>query len=317
MFLSLAAGTGTSWAQGTTGYDMLRLQTLPRGSSLGGAVAADAGSVESVFYNPAGLATLPQRTAGAAYMNYLLDVNSGHLIYADPRADWGVWGVSVIYTNYGDFDGRDNNAVALGEFTASDIIAGVTYARRVGTRAGVGASGKFIYSDIENYTSHAVAFDLGAQYELLPGDMRLGLGIYNLGVTTQAFVDDPDDLPLYYRIGISGNPKGLPATLYLSATLYQEYADNYTLDGFGSSLWDFLGDFYYGFGAEFHPVESFFLRVGYNTEGLDQRVDTRKDAFAGIGAGIGFDFTIARLDIGLASQGELGMVQRIAVSAGF
>ncbi len=311
-------GSAVARAQGTAGFEILRLQTFPRGSALGGALVADAGQIEALYYNPAGLRALTARTAAAGYMNYLMDVNSGYLAYVEPQRYWGTWGLNLVYINYGDFDRRDNAGVDLGSFSASDVVFGATYANDIQSRIYFGGSGKFAYSKIENYNGSALAFDLGAQYQLLEDRLRLGAGLYNVGWTTKSYVNTRDDLPLYYRLGISGRPEGLPASLYFSMTLYQEYADNYSLSGLsGSSFMDFLGEIYYGVGAEFKPMESFYLRVGYDTQGLDQRVGTGKDAFAGISGGFGLDLTIARVDFGLASYGELGLVHRTALSVGF
>lgn len=320
-WLTIVAGVavlhGEAAAQGTAGFEILRLQTYSRGSSLAGALVADAGNIESSFYNPAGLATLSRRTAIAGYMNYLLDIESGYMAYVDPSFFWGVWGVTLNYTNYGKFDGRSPTGEDLGTFTASDVVFGVVYANQIRDKISVGGAAKWVYSDIQNYTGSALAFDLGGQYTLIKDRLRLGAGIYNLGLTTKAFVNYQEDLPLYYRIGIWGVPKDLPANLYFSMTMYHEYADNYSLGDFGGSKFmDFLGDIYYGIGAEFHPMEVIYLRVGYDTRGFDQKVGTRKDALAGISGGIGFDFNIARVDFSLASQGELGLVQRLSVSAG-
>jgi hypothetical protein len=181
-----------------------------------------------------------------------------------------------------------------------------------------GANAKFVYSTIESYVGNALAFDFGAQYEFIPERLRIGGGLFNLGITTRPYVESEDDLPLYYRIGIAGSPEGLPALLYFSMTLFHEYADNYSLGNLGGGkLGDLVGDIYYGLGAEFKPMESFYLRVGYDTQGLDQRVGTRKDGFAGVSGGVGFDFTIARLDLSLASYGEIGIVHRVSASTSF
>ena len=305
-------------AQGTAGFEILRLQTQPRGSALAGALVADASQIENIFYNPAGLATISKRIGTAGYMNYLMDIQSGYLAYADPSWPWGVWGVNLTYTNYGDFDGRSETGEDLPDFSASDVVLGAAFGKEIRKNLSVGGGAKFVYSDIEDYSGSALAFDLGGQYTLIEERLRLGAGIYNIGWTTNAYLSHKDDLPLYYRIGIWGVPRDLPANLYFSMTLYHEYADNYSLGNFsGSKFLDFLGDLYYGVGAEFHPMEALYLRVGYDTKGLDQKVGTKKDGFAGLGMGIGVDAQAVRLDFCLASYGELGLVQRLALSGVF
>jgi hypothetical protein len=318
--LSIVLGLTTqAYGQGTTGFEVLRLQTHPRGSAMAGALVADAGHIESLYYNPAGLATIERRKAAAGYMNYVLDIGSGYLAYAQPDPQWGgVWGVGLSYINYGDFDGRSNTGENLPDFSASDIVLSAAYALQVRDKYNLGGTLKFAYSKIETYTGSALAFDLGGQTTLLPGRLGLGAGIYNLGWTTKAYVDTHDDLPLYYRLGIWGIPEGFPAKLYLSMTLYHEYADNYNFgDIFSAELFDFLSDFYFGLGAEFHPHDALYLRIGYDTRGLDQKVGTTKDALAGICGGIGLDVGIVTMDYGLASYGELGIVQRFSLSKTF
>jgi hypothetical protein len=316
--IALLAGlclAGTTLAQGTAGFEVLRLPTYPRGTALGGAVVADSGNIESVYYNPAGLAAITQRCAVAGYMAYLIDIKSGLLAYVEPRGKWGVWGANITYTNYGKFDKRDNTGVDLGTFYASDITLGLTYAYPLKPNLGLGTNAKFVYSKIDHFTGTALAFDLGGQYQVIPGRMRLGAGIFNLGWTTSAYVQTRDKLPVVYRLGVTGNPEGLPATLFFTMSLNQDMAENHSLGHF--DVGQFLSDIYYGLGAEFRPVESFYLRLGYNTQGQDERVGTSKDYMAGMSGGVGFDMTLMRLDIGFASHGELGFVTRAAISANF
>ncbi len=314
-FILVSSWMNIIHAQGTSGFEILRLQTQPRGSSLAGALIADAGHIENIFYNPAGLAALQKRAVTAGYMNYLLDIQSGHAAYVDPTQPWGTWSVFLNYTNYGDFDGRTPTGVPLPTFTASDIVLGAAYARKIRDNINVGGGIKFVQSDIEDYTARALALDMSGQMTLIEEKLRFGAGIFNLGGTIQAYDDYKDTLPLYYRFGIWGVPEGLPANLYLSFTMYHEYADNYSLNGIiGSGFVDFLSDFYVGAGAEFNPMEVVHLRIGYDTIGLDQKVGTRKDALAGICLGLGIDVTVFRMDYGLASHGELGFVQRISLS---
>jgi hypothetical protein len=310
--------TQNLFAQGTAGFEILRVQVQPRGAALAGALIADAGHIEDAYYNPAGLAMVPERIASAGYMNYLLDVQSGYAAYVDPTYPWGVWAVSLSYTNYGDFDARTPAGVQLPSFTASDIVLGVHYGRQVKDKFNVGAGLKFVYSDIEDYTANALALDLGGQYTAIPEKLYLGAGIFNLGGTIKAYEDYKDDLPLYYRAGLRGQPEGFPAMLYLAVTMYHEYAEDYSLSDIGGSKFsDFMGDFYIAGGAEFQPVDTFFLRIGWDSIGLDQKVGTKKDFMAGICFGVGVDANIVRMDYGLASYGEMGFVQRIALSKAF
>ncbi|MBU0518528.1 PorV/PorQ family protein [bacterium] len=308
---------GETFAQGTSGYEILRVQTQPRGSALGGSLIADEGFIDGIFYNPAGLAALPQRTASAGYMNYLVDMQSGFATYVDPRQSWGVWGVTLTYTNYGTFEGRDPTGVQLPDFTANDVVLQGVYARPINDKINVGGGVKFIQSDIEDYTARAVALDVGGQYTVTEDKFRVGAGIFNLGATVDAYDEYKDDLPLYYRLGIWGIPEGFPASLSLSVTLYQEYMDNYSLGSIGSNFGDFIGDLYFAAGAEFHPITPVYLRIGYDTIGFDQHVDTQKDVFAGISFGFGVDINVVTLDYGLASYGELGFVQRLGIRSSF
>lgn len=234
--LMALAGSEAAYAQGTAGFEILRLPVYARGTSLGGALVAEAGNLESIYYNPAGLRSLERRTAVAGYMDYVMDIGSGFLAYSEPQRRWGTWGASLLYTNYGNFDHRDAYGNDLGSFSASDFVFGLSYANDFNERLYLGANGKFVYSKIDTYIGNALAFDMGAQYNLMPGRLRIGGGIFNLGLTTRPYIENNEDLPLYYRLGVSGSPQGLPAMLYFSMTLYQEYADNYLLGNLGEAI---------------------------------------------------------------------------------
>jgi hypothetical protein len=305
-------------SQGTSGFEILRVQSQARGAALGGALIADAGSIEDAFFNPAGLAMITTRSATAGYMNYLLDIDTGYLTYVSPIIKYGVWGANLNYTNYGKFNKRSATGENLGEFSANDFVFGLSYANKVQDKLSLGGNAKFVSSRIDAFKGSAMAFDFGAQYRLIPDRLVLGAGMFNLGWTTHAYIGYRDHLPFYYKIGVKGMPTGFPANLYFNVTINQEYADNYSLKGFnGGTLFDFLGQMYYSVGAEFHPMDALYLRVGYDTKGLDQKVGTSKDALAGICGGFGLDMNIISFDYGLASYGELGMVQRVSLSTKF
>ena len=63
-------------------------------------------------------------------------------------------------------------------------------------------------------------------------------------------------------------------------------------------------------GGELQPAETFCIRLGWSSLGLDQKVGTDKDDLAGFSGGVGVKWQQYRLDYAYSSKAELGNVHR-------
>ncbi|MFQ5865728.1 MAG: PorV/PorQ family protein [bacterium] len=282
------------------GFDFLRTLVGARPSAMAGAFIAIPSDIHNIVYNPAGLATLTKRQGTLTYLNHLLDFQSGFLAYAHPISK-GVLAIGLHFFDFGQFEGKDENNLDTGEFGANSISLSLSYSRMAFENLSIGGSAKYIRFQIDNLTETALAVDFGVMYAIPSEELNIGVGIFNLGTTTGAFFEGgvKDKLPFNFQLGASKKLEYLP--LLVSGALVK-FIDE-SLD--------------FRIGGEFSLTEELFLRLGYNSVGQDQKVDTNKDRLAGVSLGLGFKVNTFNLDYSFSSFGEVGSLNRISLTGRF
>lgn len=115
------------FADGTTA-SFLKLGSGARATGLGGAYTAVSGDINSISYNPAGLASLKKSEAGFTRAELVDGVSYNFLGYSQP-ASKGTLGLGVNYLGQSSIEGRGVNREATGAFQASDTAINLAYAR--------------------------------------------------------------------------------------------------------------------------------------------------------------------------------------------
>ncbi|MBU0507899.1 PorV/PorQ family protein [bacterium] len=297
---TLTVATALGASPGTTGFELFRTDGFARSSALAGSQIAVGGDVHSLFTNPAGLAEMRQPMGAVGFFKHVLDINSGNLAYARPvHAIGSVVGLGVTYFDYGKFDRADEYGQKQGEFGASDFLVTASAARGLRANLSGGVSLKYLNSTIDSYGASAIAADLGILFRTGYHDWDVGAGIYNLGFATSAFLEEKDDLPTTYRLGLSVPLEHLPVRFSFSG----DYMEADDIRGAA------------GLEVSFSPnVQG---RLGFNTIGIDQRVGLDRDALAGFSAGLGIHVSSLTFDYALTSQGEVGFLHRFMLGTSF
>ncbi|MBI5596118.1 MAG: hypothetical protein HY928_08530, partial [Elusimicrobia bacterium] len=88
-----------------TGAAFLKLDPGARSAALGGAYSAAAGSADTLFFNPAGLASLSRREFMAGHAEWLAGTRFDALAMGLPVA-WGSLGVSALRLSAGTLEAR-------------------------------------------------------------------------------------------------------------------------------------------------------------------------------------------------------------------
>ncbi|HJP33501.1 MAG TPA: PorV/PorQ family protein [Candidatus Latescibacteria bacterium] len=280
---------------GTTGFSFLKVGVGARAAALGGAYTAISGDLESTAWNPAGVYDIGERAATVSLTSYLVDTEAGFLSLALPSGP-RLWALSVNYFTYGELQRTGEDGLADGTFGAFDVATGISAAQPVwNDRLTLGATAKWIYSGIDDFTADAWAIDLGVLARGPVPGMTLGASMSNLGAVRSGFSEgDDDSLPVLLRAGIAHQPAHFPLPLLLVADLTVPN-DN---------------DPYFTFGAEVKLAGGLTLRPGYSLQqsGLDG------DEALGLSSGAGLDLKGMRLDYAYASFPALGDVHRISLS---
>ncbi|MEO6696203.1 MAG: type IX secretion system protein PorQ [Ignavibacteria bacterium] len=295
--------SNTSFSQNKSTYNFLRLDIGARASALGGSFNSSTNDVNSIFYNPAALSTLTNRQVTVGFFKYLLDINSGNFAYGQRYKDLGYFGAGIRYINYGSFEKFDEQSNSLGTFSANEIAFSLGYSNTTKNNFHYGVNLKLIYSGIGDYSSTAIAADLGALYMIPASQWNFGLSVLNLGTQLKKYNSTSEELPVDLRFGVSKKLEHLPLRVYLELDNLTEKQDKF-LDRFTNL----------SVGGEFDFSDNVKFRIGYNNS---QRQDLKTGSslgIAGFSAGLGFKvLENYSLDYAFNSLGKIGSTHKIDV----
>ena len=299
-FVSVSMAAFNSASVGTTGAQFLKIGIGARAVAMGEAQVAIANDVNALYWNPAGLSNLQGREGSLMHCSWFDDIAYDNFSYGQKCEKLkGYIGVGVSYLSMGSIVKYDNLGNKLNEsFSPYDALVTVGYARKVGI-VPVGASIKYITSQLENEKSTAFALDLGAKYDnFMESRLTLGAAVQNIG-TKVKFINQEDPLPFNVKLGAGYKilTKGSPVLVALDLNLP---VDNDPYVSFG-------GEYPYAFGGDFKITP----RIGYKSgaKGLD--------GLSSVTAGMGFGYKQYSIDYAMAPYGDLGQAHRVSINVAF
>jgi hypothetical protein len=305
IFIAAMAIAALSHAdQGTTAASFLKLQTGPRAIAMGESFAGVADDVNAIQYNNAGLAFLKKKELTLMHALWFQDIFYDHIGLAWPIEGIGTIGFSVLYLNAGAFDkyvlDSANQPVAQGQFTASSMAAGLSYARPIVPTVSAGINIKMIQETIDGASASSVAVDLGTLWKTPVKGLAAGLYIANLGPSLG--FDQAFSLPINVRLGVGFKPSDAIA-VDCDYTQPIETAGVFSL------------------GGEYVYKKVFALRLGYKYQGAVDYNQTFNGFGPAVAAGLtlggGFQYGNYSLDYAYTNYGFLGTPHRFAITAKF
>lgn len=275
IFLALTIGTITmaSAQDGGNAFTFLNIPMSTRIYGLGGVnISLVDDDVTTIDQNPALLGGEMSGQLAMSYMRYVGDSNFAGVRYAHSAGDRAAWSAAIQYFGYGDIAETDTGGNLIGNFSPKDATFMVAYSHDITDRVRGGINVKGVYSTYAEYSSVALATDLGINYYDPDRDMSLSAVVANLGGQLKKFNDEGDRLPIDLRLGWSQTFGTFPIRLSVLAwnltkwkLPYYEYGDGST-DGhtvekssFSSNLFRHLV-----FGADVVTSPNWYLGVGYN-----------------------------------------------------
>ncbi len=310
-----------------TGMKFLSFSVDPRAAALGDAVVAgDRGSV-SLFNNPASLAAtegavdvfLAQSQWAATDIRY----NALAAAFRPMDGLFGVFGVSLMAVDYGDFLGTVRSDAAAGGYEDTGVFSptalslGVGYGRALTDRFAVGGQVKYVTEDLgssfmsrneggsvtgaqDNQTDN-IAFDLGITYRTGFRSLALGAAFRNFAGEVK-YERENLELPLALELGVSMN--------LLDLTSMNPAMHSLNLSVSGSRPRDF--DEQINVGLEYLFSDLVALRAGYAYPSGDDARGLNLGAGLNVGVGglrLGVDYAYTDYDV-------LGNVNRFALRVG-
>jgi hypothetical protein len=312
---------------GTTIAPFLGISVAPRATSMGGAFAAVANDVSTLYYNPGGLSRITGSQLMFSHTEWLLGTSFNWIGFGLNLDGTNAIGASITQLDYGE---EDVTTVLQPEGTgekwsASDLAAAITYTRSLTDRFSIGGSAKYIQQRIYNESGHAFALDVGLLFTTEFKDMKLGMSISNFG--TDIRFDGKDllhrvdldeetighnetivsklktetwPLPLFFRVGLAMDViKTAKNRLTIAVDAFRPSDNTEIINA----------------GGEFALNEWVFLRAGYKSLFRD---DSEEGLTAGAGINIKFGTTgICTLDYGYMDFGLFESVHMYSLKLGF
>ncbi|MEW6509847.1 MAG: PorV/PorQ family protein [Bacteroidota bacterium] len=240
--LLLVAGAGAATAQifksdvskkGTTAASFLSIAQGARASSMGGAFVAVADDWSSLYWNPAGIASLGN---GVMFDHtiWFADLAYNYVGATVSLGDLGTLGMSVTASSVGDMKVTTiAEPEGTGEvYNVSDVAFGLAYGIKLTNEFSIGFNPKLVYQRIWKMSASALAIDVGVKYITPFKGITLGMAISNFGQKMQMtgqnavvlYDSDPSSsgnnsripaelstgewsLPLNFRVGVAYHPQ--------------------------------------------------------------------------------------------------------------
>ncbi|MDI6735224.1 MAG: PorV/PorQ family protein [bacterium] len=200
IFLSVAINVQAKGA-GTTGGEFLNIGVGERAVSMGGAFSSIADNVTAIYWNPAGLTQLKMREFSVMHLNYLVDIKSEYLSYAQPLGKYGAIG-SQLALLISEHSRRDDFGNEIGDFHNNVGVFSLAYGYPVKRNLSLGITLKGFYSKLDSDETSDLVFDLGGLYKTPLEGVNLGFVIQNLG-TGLKFTPDKEVISHNFKAGIS------------------------------------------------------------------------------------------------------------------
>ncbi len=262
---------------GQSGWQFLKINGDARQAGMAGAFSAIArGNANAVFGNPAALADVTSYDVQLNAMEWLADISHQSVALAATIGDVGVVAVSLATLDYGDIPETINSPITGGSgttplvtgsvFTARDIAAGFSYARKITDNLSIGGNFRWMRQTIAELSMNNWSFDVGTLYYTGYRSLRVAITARNFGPDSrfggwsEKYQTESDNvrMPLDLRAGIAMDFLDEKDSPHLLTIVVEGDHPNDGLEKFHA-------------GASYSFDNSFFIRTGYKFNYDEQR----------------------------------------------
>jgi hypothetical protein len=308
LLVNTAAFAGGGDRVGTSSGVQLLIPVGARYLAMSGAAAAFCEGVESIYWNPAGMAKMSNRAnAMFSYMPWIADIGVSYGAVAIEMGNIGVFGASIKALNIGEIavttaDKPDGTGEV---FSPTYFTLTTSYAKTLTDQVSFGANINLISERLPRASATGLALDAGIQYKNVGGmeGLLLGVVIKNVGPNMKydgpglyRRAQDQDSEKQISNLKISAASFELPSQVELALAYQTEVSDV----GSVTATYVFQNNNFQHdmntLGGEFNFKDLAFVRAGY-TMGLDMADDYEYIFGPTFGAGVhlksgGVDFWI-------------------------
>ena len=280
-------------------FNFLNLPVSSHSTALGGKnISLIEDDISLAMQNPALLTGVSDKTVGFSFMTYMQGCNTGAAAYSQQVGARGNWGVQARFVGYGSTKETLLSGEEVGSFKPLDLCIGGQYSHLLSDRWAGGVTAKFIYSHYGEFTSCALAADLGLNYYNEETDFSLSLAARNLGGQIKSFGNQHDRLPADLEMGFTKSLGHAPIRISVTMVDLTRWSrdDYFTTGNKLKSGSIFINHFVLG--AEWLISTKFYLGLGYNFRRAYEMNAAGSSHAAGLSFGGGVN--MKRLKFGLA-----------------
>ncbi|MDP3353575.1 MAG: type IX secretion system protein PorQ [Flavobacteriaceae bacterium] len=294
---------------GESVFNFLNVSTSANQTALGGKNITLINDINQPIWNPSTINGDMSGQINFNFLNFLTDINyysTSYAHYIDRRI--GTIHTNLTYVDYGKFIAANEEGLETGIFKAYDLSWSVGYAYNFPkTDIYVGSNLKLIQSKIEQFSSLAVAVDVGVIYYKDDNPLTLALSLRNFGHQLSAFDEVKEKLPFEMLVGASYKLENVPLKWHVTIDNLQQWQvaksnpSNTLTDINGNETVEsisFVNNAFRHFilGAELFPEKNFNLRMGYNFRKSKEFSLLNTRSFAGLTAGFGLKMNRIKLN---------------------
>ncbi len=298
---------------GTSGGNQVLVPVGARGIAMAGSERVFSSGLESVYWNPAGLARTTTTSALATSMDLFNDIGVSYFGAASDFGALGALGLTVKSIDMGDIPVttvEDMDGAGGGTFKPTLSTMGLTYANAFSDRANFGVTAKVVYESIPRASASAFAFDIGVQYTGFAGMDGLGLALSLNNIGTDMH---------YTGSGLTNNATGDNgiSDFYNLESSYDKLPSTYNMSLSYSVAGAILGmtftshNFSYdelNLGAEYTLMDMIHLRAGMTSPMLEEESLNTDETLFSMNFGAGLNYALYGVnmvvDFTMRNQGD-------------
>ena len=276
-------------SQSIGSYEILDLSKNARMLAL-----SNSGSAYDAIYLQNNPASISLKSSGNEYsLSYLpADIHLGSIQHIR-KINRRIEALRISILNYGKIEDSETQL-------SSNVFEGLI---EIGLKnefkkiTSVGFSFGYVFSSISNYTSHIIFSKIGLRSRLYNKKLGIGLSIENIGYVIKPYTEIMESIPTLFRASSYYEPKYIPLIINIDLIKNLTYNKIY-LNG----------------GLEFKFNRHLFFRCGIRNIRSDFITkDFKKDIFAGLSGGLGFQLLDKKLDIGFMNMGAAGVIIGLSI----
>ncbi len=301
LFLTLfLPGTHILGQESTSVFNFLNLPYSARTTAVGGKnISLIEDDISLTLQNPALLSSVSDKTIGLNFMTYMKGSKVGSAGYSQIHKERGTWGVNAQFVGYGSMKETLETGQIIGNMKAQDICISGMYSYSLSDYWVGGATGKIIYSHYGEFSSCALAVDLGLNYFLQEKDFSLSAVARNLGGQIKGFADHHERLPFDLEVGFTKGLGHAPISISLTMVDLTRWSKDYF---YSTNKKEISGGRiftnHFVVGVDIKPIDVIYVSAGFNFRRAYEMKAAGSSHAAGLSFGAGVN--LKKIKLGLA-----------------